>query len=263
MYSIGSVLAGYAIDINGDLVEGVVIEKEKARQVFETEARKEVSHKPTASIAEHVVGNVFKTRVFPIPKRAPRTIRVTTVEELGADGAFYLLLDFAGKSIENYNFNVQVDCHDGTVPRLWDGLSSSPRSGRTMAALEFSKPEKKNKLKSSSASVNTSGQGRELKLLLRIFELQAVTTGLGAHFGGASDAMRLLSRNTTEESARVGTSRTGPLCWPRPRHARGSVRRMATRPATSPCVWALLAPSLSSVLATLRECQKLLFGLII
>jgi hypothetical protein len=145
----GSVLAGYAIDINGELVEGVVIEKEKARQVFETEARKEVSHKPTASIAEHVVGNVFKTRVFPIPKRAPRTIRVTTVEEVDAKNTFWLLLDFANQTIDNYDFSVQVDSYGSVAPRIWDGQSSSPRDGRSMTPLEFTI---KNTKKSSSSS---------------------------------------------------------------------------------------------------------------
>lgn len=132
-------MSGYAIDINGELVEGVVVEKEKARQVFETEARKEVSHKPTASIAEHVVGNVFKTRVFPIPKRGARTIRVTTVEEIDAAGTFYLLLGFGNNKVDNYHFSVQVDSFGKVPPRIWDGHSSTPRTGRNMIALEVSK----------------------------------------------------------------------------------------------------------------------------
>lgn len=45
--------------MNGVLVDGVVIEKEKARVTFESEARN-VVEKPSVSIAEHVVGNVFK-----------------------------------------------------------------------------------------------------------------------------------------------------------------------------------------------------------
>lgn len=52
-------LSGYAVDINGALVEGVVVEKEKARATFEAEAR-DLINKPQVSIAEHVEGNVFK-----------------------------------------------------------------------------------------------------------------------------------------------------------------------------------------------------------
>lgn len=137
-------LSGYAIDINGELVEGVVVEKEKARQVFETEARKEVSHKPTASIAEHVVGNVFKTRVFPIPKRGARTIRVTTVEEIDSSGTFWLLLGFGNNKIANYHFSVQVDSFGKAGPKIWDGHAATPRNGRPMSPLELSSKNNSN-----------------------------------------------------------------------------------------------------------------------
>ena len=55
---VDSVMSGYGVDMNGVIVDGVVIEKEKARVTFEAEARK--AEKPSVSIAEHVVGNVFK-----------------------------------------------------------------------------------------------------------------------------------------------------------------------------------------------------------
>lgn len=55
----GAVMCGYAVDMEGVLVDGVVVEKEKAREVFEKEARKTIE-KPSVSIAEHVAGNAFK-----------------------------------------------------------------------------------------------------------------------------------------------------------------------------------------------------------
>lgn len=36
----GAVMCGYAVDMNGVLVDGVVVEREKARVTFEKEARK-------------------------------------------------------------------------------------------------------------------------------------------------------------------------------------------------------------------------------
>jgi len=57
--SVGAVISGYAVDMNGVLVDGVVVEKEKARVTFEAEARKTVE-KPSVSIAEQVQGNIFK-----------------------------------------------------------------------------------------------------------------------------------------------------------------------------------------------------------
>ena len=38
----GAKVSGYALDVNGDLVDGVMVTKAKARQVFETEVRKGV-----------------------------------------------------------------------------------------------------------------------------------------------------------------------------------------------------------------------------
>jgi hypothetical protein len=39
---LGAVMCGYAVDMNGVLVDGVVVEREKARVTFEKEARKTV-----------------------------------------------------------------------------------------------------------------------------------------------------------------------------------------------------------------------------
>ena len=52
-------MSGYAVDVNGSLVDGVIVQKEKARIVFESEARQLTTHK-SVSIAQHVVGNMFK-----------------------------------------------------------------------------------------------------------------------------------------------------------------------------------------------------------
>eukprot|EP01130_Rhizamoeba_saxonica_P003984 TRINITY_DN1648_c0_g1_i2.p1 TRINITY_DN1648_c0_g1~~TRINITY_DN1648_c0_g1_i2.p1 ORF type:complete len:1848 (-),score=481.97 TRINITY_DN1648_c0_g1_i2:78-5597(-) len=106
-----AVMSGYAVDMNGTLVDGVVIEKEKARVTFEKEARK-VTEKPSVSIAEHVVGNSFKTRIFPLPNEQTRTAKVTYVEDVSINngvGVYSLPLDFDGKIIPKYNLTVSID----------------------------------------------------------------------------------------------------------------------------------------------------------
>ena len=75
-----AVVCGYALDLNGHMVDGVVVEKEKARtvqllllllkvsilslissiQVFEAEAR---TRGPGTGLVELVKGNLFKTSV--------------------------------------------------------------------------------------------------------------------------------------------------------------------------------------------------------
>ena len=72
---IGSTVSGYALDVNGAMVDGVVVDKDKGRQVFEKETRKGVD----PGLVEWTRGNNFKTRVFPIPPRGNRTVQVSYV----------------------------------------------------------------------------------------------------------------------------------------------------------------------------------------
>lgn len=60
-----AVVCGYALDIDGQMIDGVVVPKEKARVVFETEQR--IGADP--GLVESVKGNVYRTRVYPIPGR--------------------------------------------------------------------------------------------------------------------------------------------------------------------------------------------------
>jgi Ca-activated chloride channel family protein len=89
----GSTVSGYALDVNGALVDGVVVDKQKARQVFEAEVRKGVD----PGLVERVAGAAFRTRVFPIPARGERRVKVSWVSELDvSDGGalFHLPLGF-------------------------------------------------------------------------------------------------------------------------------------------------------------------------
>lgn len=57
-------MCGYAVDIRGQMVEAVVCEKEVARKAFEQEVREK---KAGPAMIEQLVGNAFKTRIYPIP----------------------------------------------------------------------------------------------------------------------------------------------------------------------------------------------------
>ncbi|CAM2005793.1 VIT domain-containing protein [Acanthopleuribacter pedis] len=76
----GATISGYALDIDGAMVEGVVVPKDKARFVFEREQRRQVD----PGTAEWVDGKVFRTRVFPLPPFQTRTIRIAYVHPLFA-----------------------------------------------------------------------------------------------------------------------------------------------------------------------------------
>ena len=77
----GATVTGYALDIDGQMVDGVVVEKEKARVAFETEVRRGVD----PGIVEHVAGNVYRTRIYPLPAQGVRKVRLRYVAELSSD----------------------------------------------------------------------------------------------------------------------------------------------------------------------------------
>jgi Ca-activated chloride channel homolog len=102
----GSTVSGYALDVHGKMVDGVVVEKDKGRQVFEAEVRKGID----PGLVEWTKGNNFKTRVFPIPPEGTRTIMVRYVTELTMtnDGPlFHLPLNFRDK-VDQFSLRVEV-----------------------------------------------------------------------------------------------------------------------------------------------------------
>ena len=81
----GAVVCGYALEINGAMVDGVVVPKEKARVAFETEQRRGVD----PGLVEAVRGNVYRTRIYPVPANGTRRVRIdwTAPLALGPDGS--------------------------------------------------------------------------------------------------------------------------------------------------------------------------------
>lgn len=78
----GAGVTGYALDINGQMVDGVVVKKEKARVAFETEVRRGVD----PGLVEQIAGNVFRTRVYPLTAGGVRKVRIRSVSALPVDG---------------------------------------------------------------------------------------------------------------------------------------------------------------------------------
>jgi len=103
----GSTVSGYALDIDGKMVEGVVVTKEKARVVFEKEVRKQID----PGIVEWVKGNNFKTRIYPIPANGTRTVAVRYVSDLDFDekgrASYRLPLNFK-QPLDSFSMRVEV-----------------------------------------------------------------------------------------------------------------------------------------------------------
>ncbi len=88
----GATVAGYALDINGKMVDGVIVEKEKARAVFDEVVRQGVD----PGLAEQVGGNMFRTKVYPINANGDRRVSVRyvattlSVNEGGTRASYYV-----------------------------------------------------------------------------------------------------------------------------------------------------------------------------
>ncbi|KAB2881822.1 MAG: hypothetical protein F9K40_23815, partial [Kofleriaceae bacterium] len=83
----GAVLTGMAMEISGRMMEGEIVEREKARAVYE----KIVDEMQDPALLEWEQGNWFKLRVFPIEATAEKrvVIRYTTPLARAADGWTY------------------------------------------------------------------------------------------------------------------------------------------------------------------------------
>ncbi|MCX7886968.1 MAG: VIT domain-containing protein, partial [Verrucomicrobiae bacterium] len=103
----GAVITGYALDVNGQMVDGVVVKKEKARVAFETEVRAGID----PGIVEHTAGNVYRTRIYPLPPQGTRRIRLKYVAELptdvNGDAACFLPMPI-GETVPRLTVRVEV-----------------------------------------------------------------------------------------------------------------------------------------------------------
>jgi tetratricopeptide (TPR) repeat protein len=102
----GSTVSGYALDIQGAMVDGVAVEKEKGREVYEKIVRQGID----PGLVEWTKGSNFKTRVFPIPARGSRTIRVDYVADLvqSDGGATYRLPLAFNEKLDDFSLRVEV-----------------------------------------------------------------------------------------------------------------------------------------------------------
>ncbi|MGY0612939.1 VIT domain-containing protein [Luteimonas sp. A501] len=79
----GQSVVGFALDIDGRMRDAVPVEKERARQVFESIERRQVD----PGLLEQTQGEFFRVRVYPLPPRGERRVRVIVSEALRRDSA--------------------------------------------------------------------------------------------------------------------------------------------------------------------------------
>lgn len=121
----GALVSGFALDVEGRMVDGVVVEAQRARVAFEAEVRKGID----PGLVEWVRGNNFRTRVWPLPAKGRRTVRVEYVSTLadqagegGHDALYELPLRF-GAPLEELGLRVEV-VRDDVAPVARSGLGN-------------------------------------------------------------------------------------------------------------------------------------------
>ena len=101
-----AVVSGYAIDVNGVLVDGAVVEKQKARIAFEKEVKKGID----PGLVEQVKGNAYRTRIYPIPAQGTRQVRVvyTTPLTIAPNGDAALALPMPKTKLAQRDISISV-----------------------------------------------------------------------------------------------------------------------------------------------------------
>ena len=113
----GQTVSRYALEINGHLREGVVVEKEKGRQTFEEIAREGVD----PGLLEKTAGNSFRTRIYPFNAGKTRRVVIACEQELKTtDGKRYFRLPLVGDKKLN-TFKVDVELHGQAIPLVPKG----------------------------------------------------------------------------------------------------------------------------------------------
>lgn len=102
----GQSVTGYALEVDGALREGVVVPKETARVAFEDITRRGID----PGLAELTQGNVFRTRLYPIPARGDKRVVVRFEQPLArrADGHRYVLPLQYDRPVERFAVRVEA-----------------------------------------------------------------------------------------------------------------------------------------------------------
>ncbi len=83
----GQQVSAFALDVGGELRDAVPVPKQKAQQVFESIERRNVD----PGLLEQTAGNHFRLRVYPIPARGTRQVRLVIDEALHRENGAWRL----------------------------------------------------------------------------------------------------------------------------------------------------------------------------
>ena len=102
----GQEVSRFALDINGKLREGVVVDKALGRKAFEDIARRNVD----PGLLEKTEGNNFRARVYPMPAKGVRRILIAFEQELSQKNGqdFYFLPIANAVKLKKFKIHTEV-----------------------------------------------------------------------------------------------------------------------------------------------------------
>ncbi len=101
----GGTISRYALDVNGTMREGVVVDKEQGRKAFDNTIRQRID----PGLLEKTKGNSFRTRIYPVPARGTKRVLLSYTEsmQLDASGNYRYTLPLALKQrVKKYSLRM-------------------------------------------------------------------------------------------------------------------------------------------------------------
>ena len=100
----GATVSGYALDVNGKMRESTVVEKERARFAYESIKRLMID----PGFIEREEGNIYRTKIFPIPANGTKAVRLSYCEAIDPNGDHLdYRLPLPVTAIKNISFEIE------------------------------------------------------------------------------------------------------------------------------------------------------------
>ena len=139
----GASLSRFAMFVDGRLVEGELVDRERARTVYEEIVRK----MQDPALMEWQEGNVFKTRIFPIPPHGPKRILISYTQSLPAlDGERRYVYPLACKTtqagrIGKFELEVEVAGAGPFAPRAPAYPEAQVENGKDLTHIRLARKD--------------------------------------------------------------------------------------------------------------------------
>jgi hypothetical protein len=117
----GQQVTAFALDIGGEMRDAVPVPKQRGRQVFESIERRNVD----PALLEQTAGNHFRLRVYPLPARGMRQVRLVLDEPMRRDREDWRLALPAG--LLSAASTVSLRVHGAKSAPVLDGAFATPQ----------------------------------------------------------------------------------------------------------------------------------------